>query len=114
MLHSYWSNLNFFVLPMQPPIVSTSLLAVNGWTERKFNQVHHRDSRVTRPALILDPVTMQIVAVGIEPALGALDVIAGAPDHAPEPRRVVHLDEVRHFMRGEIVQHEGRREDQPP
>src|SRR5712671_4565406 len=33
---------------------------------------------------------------------------------APEPRRVVHLDEMRHLMGGEVIEHEGRREDQPP
>ena len=52
--------------------------------------------------LILDPVTMQVVAVGVEPALGAFDVVADAADDAPEPRRVVHFDEMSHFMGGEI------------
>src|SRR4029077_4447382 len=63
---------------------------------------------------VLNPVTMQIVAVGIEPALGALDMAAGFCDHAPKPRRMVHLDQMRHFMRGEIVQYVRRRKDQPP
>ena len=57
---------------------------------------------------------MQIVAARIEPFLGALDVIADPRDHPPEPRRVVHLDQMRDFMGGEIIQHIGRREDQPP
>src|SRR6185295_20374408 len=43
--------------------------------------------------LILDPVSMQVVAVGVEPALGAFDMVADAADDAPEPGRVVHLDE---------------------
>src|SRR4051812_778386 len=63
---------------------------------------------------ILDPVAMQVVAVGIEPRLGALDMAADLANHAPEPRRVVHLDEMGDFMGGQIVQHIGRREDQPP
>ena len=46
--------------------------------------------------------------------LGALDMAAEFADHAPEPRRVVHLDEMRHLMCSEIIQHKGRREDQPP
>ena len=65
-------------------------------------------------ALVLDPVTMQIVAVGVEPALGAFDVVADAVDDAPEAGRMVHLDQMRHFMGGEIIQHIGWRQDQPP
>ena len=58
-----------------------------------------------RGLLILDAVAMQIVAVGIEPGLGALDMTADPADHPPEPRRMIHLDEMRHLMGGEIVQH---------
>jgi hypothetical protein len=43
------------------------------------------DSSARGKLLILDPVAMQIVAVGVEPALGALDMVADAVDHAPEP-----------------------------
>src|ERR1700737_1416713 len=57
---------------------------------------------------------MQIVAVGIEPYLGALDIAADAGNHAPEPRRVVHLDEMRDFVGREIVQHIGRRQNETP
>ena len=53
---------------------------------------------------------MQIVAVGIEPALGAFDMTADAATDAPEPRRVVHLDQMRHFMGREIVQRISRQE----
>ena len=70
--------------------------------------------RLPATTLILDPVTVQIVAVGVEPGLGALDVAADFRDDPPEPRRMVHLDQMRDLMRGEIVQHKGRREDQPP
>src|SRR5690242_18653973 len=68
----------------------------------------------TTKHLILDPIPVQIVAVRIEPPLGALYRRADPRHHLPEPRRVVHLDEMRHFVGGEIVEHEGRREDQAP
>src|ERR1700688_4338590 len=64
--------------------------------------------------LVLDTVAMQVVAVGIEPALGALDMTAGFGDDPPEPRRMIHLDEMRDLVGGEIVQHIRRRKDQPP
>src|SRR3981081_160188 len=67
-----------------------------------------------QPPSILYPVAMQVVAGGVEPGLGAFDMAANPVDHAPESRRMVHLDQMRHFMRGEIVQHEGWSEDQPP
>ena len=51
---------------------------------------------------------------GVEPALGAFDVIADPRDHLPEPRRVVHLDEMRDLVGGEIIQHIGWRQDEPP
>src|SRR5450756_509341 len=60
------------------------------------------------------PIAMQIGAVGVEPGLGARDVRADALDHAPEPARVVHFDKMRDLVRREIVEHEGRREDQSP
>src|SRR5258708_10927801 len=50
----------------------------------------------------------------MEPFLGALDVLAARSDLQPESRRVVHLDQMRDFMGGEIIQHIGRRENQPP
>ena len=57
---------------------------------------------------------MQIVAVGVEPRLGPFDMAADFRNDLPEPRRVVHLDEMGDLVGGEIVQHIGRREDQPP
>src|SRR6266702_4388098 len=65
-------------------------------------------------ALILDPVPVQIIAVRIEPLLGALHRRTGFSAHAPEPRRVVHLDEMGDFVGGKIVEHVGRCEDQAP
>ena len=64
--------------------------------------------------LILNAVAMQVVAVGVEPGLGALDMIADPRNDPPEPGRMVHFDEMRDLMGGEIVQHVRRREDQPP
>jgi len=64
--------------------------------------------------LVLNAGTMQVVAMGIEPVLGALDMAADPAADPPEPRRVIHLDEMRDLMGGQIVQHVGRREDQPP
>src|ERR1700680_2147695 len=63
---------------------------------------------------ILDPVAMQVVAMGVEPGLGALDMVANLVDDPPESRRVVHLDEMRHLMGSKIVEHVGRSQDQPP
>ena len=57
---------------------------------------------------------MQVVAVGVEPGLGAFNMIADLSDHPPEPRRMVHFDEMGRLLGGKIVQHIGRREDQPP
>src|SRR5689334_23552256 len=67
-----------------------------------------------RELLILDAVAVQIVAVGVEPGLGAIHRRADAADGLPEPQRVVHLDQMRDFMCGEIVEHVRRREDQAP
>jgi len=47
---------------------------------------------------VLNAVAMQIVAVGIEPGLGALDMTADPCDHPPEPPRMIHFDEMRHLM----------------
>src|SRR5450759_5459708 len=68
----------------------------------------------TLARVVRHPIAMQIGAVGVEPGLGARDVRADALDHAPEPARVVHFDKMRDLVRREIVEHEGRREDQSP
>jgi len=57
---------------------------------------------------------MQIIAMGIKPGLGTLDMAASAPYHLPEPRRMIHFNQMRHLMGGEIIQHKGRRKNQPP
>ena len=57
---------------------------------------------------------MQIAAMHVEPHLGALVVRAQPLHQPPEARRVIHLDEMRHFVRGEIIQHDAGRQDEPP
>src|SRR5690349_19418771 len=73
---------------------------------------------VARPlkltAILRQAIAMQVAAVHVEPDLGALMVGAEAPHQPPEPRRVVHLDEMRDLVGGEICEHEARGENEPP
>src|SRR5579859_4572365 len=62
----------------------------------------------------MDAVAVQIIAVGVEPGLSALDMAADPRDDLPELRRMVHFDEMGDLVGREIVQHIGRRENQPP
>ena len=56
---------------------------------------------------------MQVGALGIQPGFGSL-VIGEQPLHdTPEPCRMVHFDEMRHFMRGEIIEHMAGRQNEP-
>lgn len=64
--------------------------------------------------LFFNPVAMKIIAVGIEPSLGALGRRTNLGYNFPESRRVVHLDEMRNLMCRKIIQHIRRRENQPP
>src|ERR1043166_2512374 len=57
---------------------------------------------------------MQAGAVHVEPGFGAGQVRGDALDQPPEPARVIHLEEVSDLVRGEILQHERRRQDEPP
>jgi hypothetical protein len=57
---------------------------------------------------------MQFAAVDVEPYLGPFVIRAEALDQAPKSHGMIHLDEVRHFVRREIVKHEARRKDEPP
>ena len=50
-------------------------------------------------------IAMQIGAMGVEPGLGAVVIRAKPLHQPPEPRRMVHLDEMRHFVRGKVVEH---------
>ena len=74
----------------------------------------HRNAPVGSRTGLQQAIAVQIGAMHVEPGLGARHIRANAIDQPPEPRRVIHLDEMRHFMRGEIIQHERRRQDQPP
>src|ERR1700689_2416016 len=58
------------------------------------------------------PIAVQIAAMHVEPDLGAL-VVAAQPAHdAPEARRMIHLDKMRHLVCGEVIEHEVRRHDE--
>jgi len=59
-------------------------------------------------------IAMQIRAVDIEPCLGALVIRAQALHHTPELCRVVHLDEMCHFVRGEVIEHVVGRQNESP
>ncbi len=50
----------------------------------------------------------------VEPDFRALHRRAVPRQQPPEPRRVVHLLKVRNLVGGEVVEHERRRQDQPP
>src|SRR5207244_13645027 len=66
---------------------SASKIARKGYVLSASIAARRMASHTASPhSLILDPATVQIVAVSIEPGLGALDVIADAADHAPEAR----------------------------
>jgi hypothetical protein len=50
----------------------------------------------------------------VEPILRPAEIRTDALDLAPEGAAVVHLDEMRRLVRGEIFEHERRRENEPP
>src|SRR5689334_23102466 len=83
------------------------------WVARSKRAIARQAGR-RQAESVLHAEAMQVVAMGIEPGLGAFGRRTDAPDHAPELHRVVHLDEMPDFMGREIVQHEGRCEDQTP
>jgi hypothetical protein len=59
-------------------------------------------------------ITMQVGALGIEPSLGSLVIRKQSLHDTPESCRMVHFDQMRHFMRGEIIEHVARRQNKPP
>ena len=59
-------------------------------------------------------VGKQPAAVALQPGARLGVVRVEALDDAPEARPVVHLGEVRHLVRDDVVDHRFRREDQPP
>ena len=62
----------------------------------------------------LGAVAVQVGAVCVEPRLGASGIGINARDQAPEPARMIHLDEMSNLVRGEIIEHERRSQNQPP
>ena len=53
-------------------------------------------------------------AVCVEPGLGFVHCRIEPFDQRPEARGMIHLDEMRDFMGGNVVEYERRREDQAP
>ena len=49
-----------------------------------------------------------------QPVLGLLEARHGGGDELPEAGPVVHLAQMRHLVGGDIVEHVGGRQDQPP
>src|SRR5579883_2145622 len=60
------------------------------------------------------PEAQQACAMHLQPFFGAVDMVRELGNHAPEGRRMVHVDEMRHFVRGEIIEHVARRHDEAP
>src|SRR5579862_6912901 len=52
--------------------------------------------------------------MAVEPKALRLGLGVKPLDHAPEPGAVVHLDEMRHLMRDDVVEHGLGYEDEPP
>ena len=74
----------------------------------------HRSSDRFVAGAIRQPITMKVGALGIEPSFGSF-VIREQPLHdAPESGRMVHFNQMCHLMRGEIVEHMARRQNETP
>src|SRR5712692_3902844 len=71
-------------------------------------------SNIPRAAPGGEAISVQVGAVDVEPDFGALDVGVEALHQPPEPRRVIELDEMGNLVRGEVIEHEWRRENEPP
>src|SRR5713226_10609271 len=81
--------------------------------QRAWCWVSLRSTQPTDTSL-LQSIAVQLGAVGVEPHLGAVGRRTEREQHAPEARRVIHLEELRDLVRGEIVEHVRRREDEAP
>src|SRR6516165_11030299 len=62
----------------------------------------------------LGRVAVQVAALVAQPVLGLLEARHGARHQLPEAWPVIHLDEMRHLMRGHIVEYIRRCQYQPP
>ena len=56
-------------------------------------------------------IAMQIGAVHVEPDLGAMHGRTQALEQAPEAGGMIHFDQMRDFMRRQIVEHDPQRLD---
>ena len=79
-----------------------------------FGALVDRARRIAIMRRVRGAVAVQRITMCGEPALRALPLGADGSDDAPEAARVIHLAEMRDLVRGEVVQHIGRREDQSP
>lgn len=70
---------------------------------------------VSRQALrLLRPEAKEAGSMSLEPRFGALRINRQAADRGPERGGMVHMQEMRCFMRREIIEDETRRQDQAP
>src|SRR5262249_4446905 len=70
--------------------------------------------RLFAGSVVFQAVAMQIGTMGVQPRLGTLHFWAYSAQHAPEPPRVVHFDEMGDLVCGEIVEHVARRQHEAP
>src|SRR5579872_3940555 len=90
--------------------VSAKVLGRSMRDVRRVSVPQHAAGRT----VIHEAVAMQVRAMRIEPCFGARDVRTNTIDQPPETPRMIHLDQMRDFMRCEIVEHERWRENKPP
>jgi hypothetical protein len=57
---------------------------------------------------------MQLRAMSGEPSFRPINFGAQSARDRPESWRMIKMDKMRHFMRGEIIENEWRRHDQAP
>src|SRR5262249_19558651 len=68
----------------------------------------------TGPSLPRRAEAMQARAMNLEPEFGAVGSWVQAARQLPEQGRMIHVHDMRHLMRGEVIEHERRRENQAP
>src|SRR5579864_2095404 len=68
----------------------------------------------TQYSLKASPIPVQLRAVAFHPGLGLVGARKKRAREAPEFVGVVELAQMRNLMRGEIVEDERRRENEPP
>ena len=61
-----------------------------------------------------DAIRVKPRTVRIEPARSGARVRAKFSHHAPERPGVIHVDKMRAFMRGDIIENLRRRQNEPP